>query len=118
MSALRRAAWPVKYEAVRMAYVRDGINPATGRKCKLHKCACCVGLFPQNLMKADHIDPVIPIDGFPNKELLHLGYDWEKVIIRLYCEALNYQVVCKNCHDLKSASEKEQRKFHKLIAKR
>ena len=46
MSALRRAQWPVKYEAIRSAFVRDGVNPATGRKCKLHKCSDCGELFP------------------------------------------------------------------------
>jgi hypothetical protein len=33
MSALRRAQWPVKFRAIKKAYVKDGINPATGRKC-------------------------------------------------------------------------------------
>ena len=116
MSALRRASWPVKYEAVKRAYVRDGTNPETGRKCKLHRCACCGSLFPQSKMFADHIDPVIPINGFSGNNL-HLGYDWAKVIQRLYCEVDNYQALCKDCHDVKSQSERQQRKFAKGIAK-
>ena len=56
MSALRRAQWPVKYEAIRSAFVRDGVNPATGRKCKLHKCSVCGELFPAKDMRADHSD--------------------------------------------------------------
>jgi len=61
MSALRRAQWPVKYEAIRSAFVRDGVNPATGRKCKLHKCSDCGELFPAKDMRADHIDPIVPV---------------------------------------------------------
>ena len=57
MSALRGAKWPVKYEAIKNAYVKDGVNPATGRKCKLHKCAQCGNLFPQKDMAADHVNP-------------------------------------------------------------
>jgi hypothetical protein len=77
MSALRRAQWPVKYEAIRSAFVRDGVNPATGRKCKLHKCSACGELFPAKDMRADHIDPIVPVTGFDN---------WDALIARLFCE--------------------------------
>jgi len=111
MSALRRARWPVKYEAIRKAYVKDGINPQTGRKCKLHKCGSCGNLFPQSQMAADHIDPVIPIDGFTGEKFL--DYNWTELIQRLFCEADALQVLCHLCHKLKTADERASRRVNR-----
>jgi hypothetical protein len=88
-SALRRAAWPPKYQAIRNAYVKDGINPKTRRKCKLHRCSQCDELFPQKDMQADHVIPVIGIEGF---------VDWNTYIDRLFCEKDGFKVMCKPCH--------------------
>ena len=107
MSALRRAMWPVKYRAIRDSYVKDGTNPKTGRKCRLHRCTECGDLFPQNQMQADHIEPVVPLEGFENK--VWLEYDWNELIQRLYCEADGLQAVCKSCHKTKSAEERKAR---------
>jgi hypothetical protein len=107
MSALRRAQWPVKYEAINRAYVKTGPNPATGRMCKLHRCEQCNNLFPQGQMAADHIEPVVPIEGFKKKGFL--GYDWDSLIQRLYCEIGGFQALCNPCHKLKSQDERAQR---------
>ena len=65
ISALRKARWPVKYQVLKDAYVIDGINPKTGRKCKLYRCAMCRGLFVQKEMAVDHILPIVdPEVGF------------------------------------------------------
>lgn len=104
MSALRRAAWPVKYAAIRQAYVKNGINKSSGRPCKLHLCPDCKQLFPQSSMQADHINPVVPITGFDS---------WDGVIARLYCELEGYRATCRTCHKAKSISENQQRKQHK-----
>tara|TARA_R110000824_G_scaffold84052_2_gene209904 strand:+ start:225 stop:683 length:459 start_codon:yes stop_codon:yes gene_type:complete len=114
MSALRKARWPGKYAAIKTAYVKTGINPATGRMCKLHKCQQCGNLFPQASMAVDHIDPVVPIDGF-SKANGFLGYDWDQVIRRLFCEVEGLQVLCKPCHKLKSADERAERAAAKNI---
>jgi hypothetical protein len=108
MSALRRARWPVKYEAIRKAYVKDGINPATGRKCKLHKCESCGNLFPQSQMAADHKDPVVPLKGFTGEAFL--DYNWTELIQRLFCEADALQVLCHQCHREKTKEERAMRK--------
>lgn len=109
MSALRRAQWPVKYAAIRKAYVKDGINPQTGRKCKLHKCGSCGNLFPQSQMAADHIHPVVPLGGFTGEK--HLDYNWNELIQRLYCELDGFQVLCSQCHKLKTADERKLRTY-------
>ena len=108
MSALRRAQWPVKYAAIQKAYVKTGPNPVTGRMCKLHKCEGCGELFPQNQMAADHIEPVVPIGGFDKKGFL--GYDWDELIQRLYCELAGFQALCRDCHKVKTDEEKAARK--------
>lgn len=101
MSALRRAAWPVKYECIRNAYECSQKNPKTGRMNKMYKCAECGELFPQKSMAADHINPVVPITGFDS---------WGAVIDRLYCEIDGLQALCKECHSVKTKQENKERK--------
>ena len=111
VSALRRARWPGKYSAIKAAYVKTGINPATGRMCKLHKCQQCGNLFPQSGVAVDHIEPVVPICGFDEKGFL--GYDWDELIRRLFCEVDGLQVLCTPCHKLKSSDERAERAAEK-----
>ena len=103
-AALRKARWPVKYKVLKSAYVRDGINPATGRKCKLHQCIECKQLFPQKDIQIDHIEPIVPTTGFTN---------WDDVITRMFCEEDNLQPLCRECHKIKSGVEREERKAYK-----
>lgn len=100
-SALRGARWGPKYECIKDAFVEHGINPKTGRKCKLHRCASCGGLFTQTEMKADHIDPVIGPEGFVS---------WDLFIERLYKEKEAFQAVCAPCHAVKTKEENAQRR--------
>ena len=111
MSALRKARWPVKYETIREAYVKNGINPATGRKCKLHKCESCGNLFPQKEMAADHISPCVPINGFGGEKFL--GYNWTELVQRLFCEIDGLQALCRECHKTKTKEERSERDRHK-----
>ncbi len=104
MSALRRAAWPVKYAAIKEAYIDDGINPKTGRRCKLHRCDECNDCFPASEMQADHIEPVIPLEGFDS---------WDGVIGRMFCEVEGYQALCKACHKVKTQEENRIRRENK-----
>lgn len=115
MSALRRAQWPAKYEVIDRAFTRSGINPATGRKCKLHKCEECGGEFPKNCMKADHAEPVIPIKhDWASNEDSFMGYNFNEVMRRLWIEVDGgWNVLCEACHNFKSAEEKAQRLLHK-----
>lgn len=103
VSALRSASvrWGPKYAALDCAYVRTGINPRTGRKCKLHRCEGCGGLFPKGELRADHISPVIdPEVGFVS---------WDAYIERMFCEAGGFQALCNGCHDAKTSAEREVR---------
>lgn len=103
VSALRSASvrWGPKYECLRKAFVRRGINPATGRMCKLHRCASCGGLFPQSALRADHIEPVVhPERGFEG---------WDVYVSRMFCEADGFAALCEPCHAAKTAAERAMR---------
>lgn len=114
MSALRRAAWPQRHKAVERAYVRDGINPATGKKCKLHKCELCGWEGPKGKFHADHPEPVIPIENnWHENPDNFLGYDWNQVLQRLWVEKDHYDILCHNCHKAKTAEEKAERAQYK-----
>ncbi len=104
-SALRGARWPQKYECIQRAYVSDGINPKTGRKCKLHRCPSCSELFPATGMQADHIEPVIGPEGFVS---------WDLFISRLYCEGSGFVALCKGCHKAKTKEENATRRQLKI----
>ena len=101
ISQLRRGKWPPKYAAIARAYIGPGINPKTGKKCKLHKCEECGDVFAKGDMRADHREPVVdPAVGF---------VDWNTWIERCYVEADKYDVICTDCHDAKTAEERNLR---------
>lgn len=97
VSALRSARWGPKYECIRKAYVADGTNPKTGRKCKLHRCSGCRQTFPKGQIQADHIEPVIGPEGFQG---------WDTYIERMFCPAEGFQALCKACHGDKTLMER------------
>jgi len=99
-SALRRAQWPPKFQCIRDAFVKHGINPETGRKCKLCRCSSCQNLFPQGKLRADHILPCVGPEGF---------IDWNTFIARIYVEANGFQALCDACHHIKSQEERAAR---------
>lgn len=115
MSGLRSKSrfWKPKNIAISKTFVKKGKNPATGNMCKLHRCPVCNGLFPQSKMDADHIEPVVPLEGFPQLAETFLGYNWTEVIKRLFCEADGYSVLCKECHKIKTKKENAQRRANK-----
>ena len=63
----------------------------------------------QNIF-VDHIDPIIdPAVGFTT---------WDECIQRMFCEADNLQVLCKECHDTKSEKEKQTAKNRRANERR
>lgn len=89
--------WAPKFNCVNACYIGDGPNPATGRKCKLHKCPECEELFAKGDMRSDHISPVIPVTGFTT---------WDDCIERMFSEEDGYQALCVGCHLIKSGEER------------
>jgi hypothetical protein len=113
MSAIRSARWPQKWVALDRAYISDGTNPATGHKCKLHKCEECGAIGPKGLLQADHTEPVVPLDGKCGKTTSWLGYNFNELLPRLFCEAKGFGAICKPCHKAKTEAERATRKQHK-----
>jgi len=89
MAGLRRMSyrWPPKNEAERAARVDRG----------LYQCATCKGSFKAGEYDIDHIVPLISVkDGYTS---------WDEVINNLFCDKAGFQILCKDCHSLKSNLE-------------
>ena len=102
-SALRAASsrWPPKYKCLSEAFVDKRITIKTGREGKQYRCNACKGIFPTSEVQVDHIIPVVPVTGFTN---------WDEVINLMFCEKDGFQVLCKPCHNKKTAEERQRRK--------
>jgi hypothetical protein len=100
MATLRRASyrWPAIDEAERRARVERG----------LYKCAMCEGSFRNKEYARDHIESIVPYEGFPMHPITG-GPDWTIVIDRLFCGVEGIQILCHPCHDLKTAQEDAMR---------
>ena len=117
---LRRISyqWPPRKSA------KDAARISRGK----YKCASCEGTFGHKEIYLDHIDPVVPPEGFDkitkdlseNKELLTLlkcNKDEFSILFyvlvflaRLLVKTNYWQVLCKQCHDIKTDLENELRK--------
>lgn len=74
----------------------------------LYRCNSCKEIVPptvktgkkrQKNVFVDHIVPIVnPETGFTS---------WDEFIENLFCEKDNLQLLCKECHDKKSAEERE-----------
>ena len=99
-SALRRAfiKYPVKYQ-VKNAASRPYVGSDKRRK-KEYQCAVCDGWFADKEVAVDHIIPCGSLKTYS---------DLPKFVETLFCEAENLQVVCKDCHQIKSNLERANR---------
>ena len=94
--------FPPRNEALKDARTEKKINTKTGRLAQHYKCAGCGGEFTSTNIVADHIEPVVdPVGGF---------ITWDTYITRMFCPKENFQAICKECHDAKSAEERQQRR--------
>jgi len=101
----RTMRWRPKQACIERMFIKDGVNPKTGRKCKLHLCTECDKLHSKGDMRADHIIPVVDPDvGF---------VDWNTYIERMFVEEEHFKAICVDCHKLKTAEERELRKASK-----
>jgi 5-methylcytosine-specific restriction endonuclease McrA len=104
-SALRSASqrWGPKFASLQDAFVDKRINPKSGRLGKHYKCNACEGIFPSAEVQVDHIHPAVPITGFTT---------WDEVIELMFCEKDGFQVLCKDCHSIKTKQENAERKLY------
>ena len=104
-SMLRKGSmrWRPKNEVKKKARHHTKLPGKTARLVFHAKCADCGELVPETDTAVDHIKPVVdPELGFTS---------WDDFINRLYCEEDNLQVLCNDCHLIKTADEKERAKI-------
>jgi len=100
ISQLRKATYKWKYrtEAIRKARIDRGV----------YICATCSKLMMAKDFSVDHKTTVVDENGF---------VDWNTYIPRMFCHTDNWQVLCKECHDIKTQHEKEGRKMYRQKTK-
>ena len=94
------------------APISDCLKKARLRR-GFYRCADCPNDAPTSIkvgnkrmknISVDHIRPIVPVTGWVG---------WDHYIDSMFCEEENLQVLCKACHDKKSAGEAGQRKIHR-----
>lgn len=105
IAALRRASyrWPGRYTAMKAAHIDRNA----------YKCAKCENIFPKKEIRLDHIEPVVPVEGFKNGS----DFDLHEFAERLLVEENQFQVLCNNCHHEKSQGENSKRRERKAKKK-
>lgn len=81
-------------------------------------CASCKEQFKGAQVQVDHIEPVGKTPIFPPAPE---DTSWSTWLLRLFCVVDNLQVLCKECHQIKTKKEKQDGKAHrskKAIRKR
>lgn len=102
--------WGPGHLAKKLANVSRGFYLCA--ECKEHVPTTLLQVSPRKRVKnifVDHIKPVVdPAVGF---------VDWNTIIERMFCEIDNLQVLCKECHDIKSKEETEIAKIRRAKEK-
>lgn len=109
-SALRGASrkWAPIQDALKDARVERGYYKCNGCKKKV-TATVKEGRKRVKNVHVDHINPIIdPNVGFTT---------WDDCIDRMFCEQENLQVLCRKCHDIKCAEEKEIEKARRAREK-
>ena len=119
MPKLRRSSmyWPGKSIARDMAKVQVQEGFFQNGKPKFGTyfiCADCErqGIkthWKQELTQMDHRNPVISVDGFSG--------DWNKPILSLFCDPVEYQCLCLDHHQEKTINENIKRTIHRAAKK-
>lgn len=68
-----------------------------GRQKWEYQCNCCKQWFSEKEVNVDHIRPA---------GSLQCAADLAKFVETLFCEIDNLQILCTNCHDIKSMKDK------------
>ena len=93
---LRRARWHVKYDALQQA--KRQLKVKKGNQRFEYQCAFCKDWFKAKEVQVDHIKPTGELNSFE---------DLPRFVETLFCELDNFQVLCKECHKVKTEYEKK-----------
>ena len=86
--------WEPKYTVLNESKTDKKVNKKTGRLAQHYQCNGCKGEFPAKDVEVDHIIPI-------GRER-----SWDEFINGLFCEKDNLQVLCKECHAVKTKQER------------
>lgn len=106
-SALRKASmkWPPIHRVRKKAWVKRGYYKCVGYSRNSHTVSVTLLLRGTKQRAAnvfvDHICPVV--DG------LNSSNTWGSIVERMFVEEEGLQVLCKKCHDAKTADERKKR---------
>ncbi len=117
-NAIRRLSYKIRarteaYASVRIPRPADWPNQ---RVKWVVPCASCTKLFAMGDTQCDHIEPIIPLTGWPlapTSELYELepqAKDMNVLIYRTFVPAQKLQILCKPCHKIKSKLENVERR--------
>jgi hypothetical protein len=113
---MRAAAWA----AVRIPRPSDWPNQ---RVKWVAPCVACRKLFEQSETQCDHIEPIIPVSGWPlviPNPLYSVGLedkDMNVLVYRTFVDSSKLQIMCKVCHKAKSDEENQIRKVARQAEK-
>lgn len=108
--------YPSRTDALKAVRIPRPDNWPNKRVKWIVPCVACKGYFQQSDTQCDHIEPVIPVTGWPTapKSDLYESSDQDKdmnvLIYRTFVPASKLQIMCKPCHSLKSNVENESRR--------
>lgn len=92
-------------------YKKDGSRHK--RNWVKRQCEVCLEWVSSSEITVDHIDPVVPHEGFAASSDI-----WDRTLIflkRLWCDIANLQRICAMCHNRKTQQERIQRLTKKYI---
>lgn len=117
-NAMRRLSYKIRARTEAYATVRIP-RPANWPNTRVKwvvPCAACSKLFEMRDTQCDHIEPVIPVTGWPlapDSKLYDLepqAKDMNVLVYRTFVQAKKLQILCKPCHKIKSGIENAARR--------
>lgn len=94
--------WHYRSQAIKDARVERG----------RYKCAMCGNKELKNgEFAVDHSEPVVPLDGWD-------GSDYNQYLRRLLCKTEGFQILCHDCHTIKTDMEVQLRKIRREAKKK
>lgn len=117
-NAVRRLSYrfPSRSEAWKAVRIPRPDNWPNKRVQWVAPCVACHKLFEQSDTQCDHIEPIIPVSGWPLApqsvlyEISPEDKDMNVLVYRTFVAASKLQIMCKICHKLKSKEENGKRK--------
>ena len=110
IQVLRRASykWRPRTIAKNKARVKIG-EFSTGKEKYGYRCNNCKNIFMAKEIALDHINPVVPPNGYKSG----LDFDVTEFSERMFCNEAGFSVLCSFCHDIKTREELALRVEHR-----